>query len=215
MQRSLVDTVVVLDFETTGLSPQYGDRAIEIGAVLLEQGRIVDRFQRLMNPGFRISPFIEGYTGITNEMLKDKPCCEEVMLEFSGFIADHNIVAHNASFDRRFLDSELKRANRKYEGSCCCSLLLSRRVYQDSPNHTLQTLVSHAGIPETGTFHRALADAEMTAYLWLSMIDHIRRQYGIPEISFDQLRELSRVDKLYAHRYLCALAEEPWNNVKT
>jgi len=209
MQRSLVDSVVVLDFETTGLSPQYGDRAIEIGAVLVEKGMIVDRFQKLMNPGFRISSFIEGYTGITNEMLKEEPCCEEVMAEFSVFIDGHDIVAHNASFDKRFLDFELKRANRSYHGAFCCSLLVSRRVYQDSPNHKLQTLVSHAGIPEIGSFHRALADAEMTAHLWMAMIDRIRKQYGISMISFDQLRELSRVDKLYAHRYLSCLAEKP------
>ncbi len=207
MRRTLADSVVVLDFETTGLSPHYGDRAIEIGAVLVEHGVIVDRFQKLMYPGFRISSFIEGYTGITNEMLKGQPCCEEVMAEFSEFIAGHNIVAHNASFDKRFLDFELKRAKRSYEGACCCSLLVSRRIYQDSPNHKLQTLVSHAGLPETGTFHRALADAEMTAHLWMSMIDRIRQQYGIPMILFDQLSELSRVDKLYVHRYLTSLAK--------
>ena len=207
LQKTLADSVVVLDFETTGLSPEYGDRAIEIGAVLLEHGVIVDRFQKLMNPGFRISRFIESYTGITNEMLKSQPCCEEVMAEFSEFIAGHNIVAHNASFDRRFLEFELKRAKRAYEGACCCSLLVARRIYQDSPNHKLQTLVSHAGIPESGTFHRALADAEMTAHLWTSMIDRIRQQYSIPMIFFDQLRELSKVDKLYAHKYLTSLGE--------
>ncbi|MCW8797471.1 MAG: 3'-5' exonuclease [Prosthecochloris sp.] len=206
-KRTLADSVVVLDFETTGLSPQYGDRAIEIGAVLVEEGRIVDRFQKLMNPGFRISSFIEAYTGITNEMLKGEACCEEVMAQFSEFIAGHNIVAHNASFDKRFLDFELKRANRSYEGACCCSLLVSRRIYQDSPNHKLQTLVSHAGVPTIGSFHRALADAEMTAHLWLAMIDRIRQQYGIPTVFFDQLSELSRVDKLYAHRYLTSLAD--------
>lgn len=205
MQGTLADSVVVLDFETTGLSPEYGDRAIEIGAVLLERGVIVQRFQKLMNPGFRISPFIESYTGITNAMLKGQPCCENVMAEFSEFIAGHNIVAHNASFDRRFLDFELKRARRVYEGACCCSLLVSRRIYQDSPNHRLQTLVSHAGIPETGVFHRALADAEMTANLWLSMIERIRQQYRVPMIFFDQMSELSRIDKLYTHRYLTSL----------
>lgn len=207
MQRMLADSVVVLDFETTGLSPAYGDRAIEIGAVLVKQGVIVDRFQKLMNPGFWISRFIEDYTGITNEMLKGQPCCEEVMAEFSEFITGHNIVAHNASFDRRFLDFELKRAKRVYEGACCCSLLVSRRIYQDSPNHKLQTLVSHAGLRQAGTFHRALADAEMTAHLWMSMIDRIRQQYGVPMIFFDQLIELSRVDKLYTHRYLTSLAD--------
>ena len=190
------------------MSPHYGDRAIEIGAVLVEHGEIVGRFQKLMNPGFRISPFIESYTGITNEMLKGQPCCEKVMAEFSEFIDGHNIVAHNASFDRRFLDFELKRAKRVYEGDCCCSLLVSRRIYQDSPNHKLQTLVTHAGINQTGTFHRALADAEMTALLWMSMIDRIRQQYGVDVVFFDQLSELSRVDKIYTHRYLTSLARK-------
>ena len=207
MLRALADCVVVLDFETTGLSPHYGDRAIEIGAVLVEHGVIVDRFQKLMNPGFRISHFIESYTGITNEMLKGQPCCEVVMAEFSEFIDGHNIVAHNATFDKRFLDFELKRAKRVYEGDCCCSLLVSRRIYQDSPNHKLQTLVAHAGIPERGVFHRALADAEMTALLWLSMIERIRRQYGVEVILFDQMSELSRVDKIYVHRYLSSLGK--------
>ncbi|RXK88397.1 3'-5' exonuclease [Chlorobaculum sp. 24CR] len=205
MQRVLAGNVVVLDFETTGLSPQYGDRAIEIGAVLLENGVVADRFQRLMNPGFRISKFIESYTGITNEMLKAEPPCETVMAEFADFLAGRNIVAHNASFDRRFLDAELKRASRAYQGDCCCSLLVSRRIYQDSPNHKLQTLIAHAGIAQTGRFHRALADAEMTAHLWLSMIERIRERYGVPAIFFDQLTELSKIDKIYTHRYLSAL----------
>ncbi|NTU57577.1 MAG: 3'-5' exonuclease [Chlorobiaceae bacterium] len=207
MARTLADTVVVLDFETTGLSPEYGDRAIEIGAVRVEDGVIVDRFQKLMNPGFRISSFIEGYTGITNDMLKREPCCEEVMAEFAGFISGYNIVAHNASFDRRFLDSELKRLDMAYTGSCCCSLLVSRRIYQDAPNHKLQTLVSHAGISPTGTFHRALADAEMTSHLWLSMIDRIRERYKVPVIYFEHLSKLSRIDKLHAHGYLSSLVK--------
>lgn len=200
------DTVVVLDFETTGLSPEYGDRAIEIGAVLVEEGVAVDRFQKLMNPGFRISPFIEGYTGITNAMLKSQPSCEEVMADFSRFIAGRNIVAHNASFDRRFLEAELKRAGCSHDGACCCSLLLSRRIIRDAPNHRLQTLVSHLGISPAGRFHRALADAEMTAGLWLAMLERIRKEYGAMP-GFNQLQELSRIDRLYVHRYLSSLGQ--------
>ncbi len=66
--RRHADTVAVLDFETTGLSPTYGDRAIEIGAVLIEEGRITDRFQDLMNPGFRIDAFIENYKLVFHEL---------------------------------------------------------------------------------------------------------------------------------------------------
>ncbi|NTV02168.1 MAG: 3'-5' exonuclease [Chlorobiaceae bacterium] len=206
LKAATPETVVVLDFETTGLSPQYGDRAIEIGAVLIENGSIVNRFQKLMNPGFRISPFIEGYTGITNDMLKGQPRCEEVMAEFAGFIDGRNIVAHNASFDRRFLDAELKRASRAFDGACCCSLLVARRIYLDAPNYRLQTLVSHAGIRPAGSFHRALADAEMTASLWQDMLGRIERLYGVRTVTFGQLIELSRIDRLYAHRYLSSLA---------
>lgn len=205
MPELCLEPVVVLDFETTGLSPQYGDRAIEIGAVLLENGQVAGRFQKLMNPGFRISPFIESYTGITNGMLKGQPRCEEVMAEFAEFIAGRNIVAHNASFDRRFLDAELKRAGRAFAGACCCSLLLSRRIYLDAPNYRLQTLVAHTGIKPVGSFHRALADAEMTASLWQDMLGRIERQYGLKQLPFSKLIELSGIDRLHAHRYLSSL----------
>ena len=67
--QTSADSLVVIDFETTGLSPDLGDRAIEIGAVRLQNGVVTDRFQQLMNPGFRISGFIESYTGISNAML--------------------------------------------------------------------------------------------------------------------------------------------------
>ena len=184
---SSADSLVILDFETTGLSPQYGDRAIEVGAVRLEAGAVVERFQRLMNPGFRISSFIEGYTGITNEMLRDQPSCREVMGEFADFLEGRNIVAHNLSFDLRFLESELKRIGRSFNGEGCCSLLLSRRIIHDAPNHKLGTLVSHLGIPLAGRFHRALADAEVTTGLWLRMLERIGAEYGVGPLSFSQL----------------------------
>ncbi len=194
-QNSNADTVIVLDFETTGMSPVYGDRAIEVGAVKLEQGEVVDRFQRLMNPGMRVSGFIEDFTGITNAMLKKAPPCEEVMDEFAGFIGHSNLVAHNASFDRRFLDAECCRISRNYNGEFACSMLAARRVYPDAPNHKLGTLVEYNHLPTDGTFHRALADAEMTAYLWLGMLGDISQKHRIERISFSQMQELSRVSK--------------------
>ena len=189
------DTVIVLDFETTGMSPDHGDRAIEIGAVKLEQGEVVDRFQCLMNPGMRVNGFIEDFTGITNTMLKQAPPCEEVMDEFADFAGDSNLVAHNASFDRRFLDAECYRISRDYKGEFACSMLAARRVYQDAPNHKLGTLVAFNQLPNDGTFHRALADAEMTAHLWLGMLDDINNGYCIERIPFALMQALSRVPK--------------------
>ena len=198
------DTVVVLDFETTGLSPDMGDRAIEIGAVLVEKGQIRDRFQELMNPGFPISSFIESYTGITNSMLKKARPCDEVMARFTDFIQGYNLVAHNASFDRRFLDSELDRINKSYAGQFACSMLVSRRIYQDAPNHKLESLVRFRRIETDGTFHRALADSEMTAKLWLAILDDIRERFTISEPSFSLLQTVGRTSKAMVHRVLSA-----------
>jgi len=192
---SNANTVVVLDFETTGLSPVNGDRAIEIGAVRIEEGVITDRFQELMNPGMRIDSFIQSYTGITNKMLKGARPCEEVMSDFSDFIGDNNLVAHNASFDKRFLDSELQRASKKYAGKFSCSMLLSRRLFQDAANHQLATLVRYAKIPSDGNFHRALYDSEMTAKLWLVMLEHINSQYGLSVIPFSLTQKLTKTAK--------------------
>ena len=196
------DSVVVLDFETTGLSPGHGDRTIEVGAVLIEQGRVTGRFQRLMNPGFRINGFIESYTGITNQMLAQAPPCDEVMDEFVDFIGDHNLVAHNASFDQRFLDAELRAIRRDYGGSFACSMLISRRVYPDAPNHKLGSLVAYKQLPTDGVFHRALADSEMTAQLWLRMLGDIAARYPIGSLSFVQMQRLARQSRSTVHRFL-------------
>ncbi len=203
------DTVIVVDFETTGMSPDYGDRAIEVGAVKLEGGVVVDRFQCLMNPGIRVNGFIEDYTGITNTMLKQAPPCEEVMDEFTDFIGDSNLVAHNASFDRRFLDAECCRISRNYKGEFACSMLAARRVYPDAPNHKLGTLVEFNRLPGDGTFHRALADAEMTAHLWLGMLNDISSGHPIERISFSFMQALSRVSKAEAPGFLGRWAGPP------
>jgi len=200
--------VIVLDFETTGLSPGYGDRAIEIGAVLIEGDVIVDRFQSLMNPGFRISTFIEAYTGISNEMVEAAPPCEEVMKRFAEFIGWHPLVAHNASFDKRVLDAELGYIGRARKNSMACSMLAARRVFPHAPNHQLCTLVRYCGIYNDGTFHRALADAEMTGRLWIAMMDEIRETFGISEVSFELMRTLSGIPKKKAPAYLQQIAGE-------
>lgn len=199
---STADTVIILDFETTGLSPDQGDRAIEIGAVRLENGEIKERFQRLMNPGRRIDGFIEYYTGITNEMLKDAPTCAEVMAEFADFINGYNLVAHNASFDKRFLDTELERISRTYQGQFACSLLAARRIYQDAPDYKLGTLVKHLKISTDGAFHRALYDSEMTTKLWLAMLDDISRRYDKAAIPFNLMRKLTKTPKKAVHKLL-------------
>ena len=202
---SSADTLIVLDFETTGLSPDMGDRAIEIGAVRIEGGIITDRYQSLMNPGRRISGFIEDYTGISNAMLKSAPTSAEVMSDFADFIEGSNLVAHNASFDSRFLQAELQRLGRRISGEFACSMLLSRRLYPQAQNHKLGTLVALHQLPNDGTFHRALADAEMTTHLWLRMLADIEQQYQPGSIPFTLMQKIAKTPKAAVARLLGAI----------
>lgn len=195
MSIASANTVVVLDFETTGLSPGQGDRAIEIGAVRIKDGQISERFSALMNPGFKVSSFIEQYTGISNAMLKQAPPCNEVMADFVDFIGDDNLVAHNASFDKRFLDAEVERLPARYRGQFACSLLLSRRLFPDAPDHKLGTLVQYKRLPNDGVFHRALADAEVTAHLWLALLEELACRHGIIDPDFEWLLTLGKKPK--------------------
>ncbi|TAA41824.1 3'-5' exonuclease [Corallincola spongiicola] len=198
------NTVIVLDFETTGLSPNQGDRAIEIGAVMLEKGQPVARFQELMNPGFRISRFIEDYTGISNQMLKDAAPCEEVMTRFYNFIGGHNLVAHNASFDQRFLDAEFAQIGCSYSGEFSCSMLLSRRLFPDAPNHKLGSLVAYKNIANDGVFHRALADSEMTAKLWNCLLEELQQSYQLHTPSFKLMQQICSKSKAAVPKFLHA-----------
>ncbi|SNS58048.1 DNA polymerase-3 subunit epsilon [Noviherbaspirillum humi] len=179
--------IAVIDFETTGLSPHQGDRATEIGAVLMENGKIVDRYQSLMNAGRHIPPFIEQYTGITNEMVRKAPPAEQVMQEVADFVGDRPLLAHNAAFDKKFWDAELSHVRRVRRQEFACSLLLSRRLYPQAPSHKLGALVNYHGLPVTGVFHRALADAEMTAHLSMRLVEQVRQRYGLRSVPHELL----------------------------
>jgi DNA polymerase-3 subunit epsilon len=198
-------TVAVIDFETTGLSPHCGDRTIEVGAVLVSNNQIVDRFQSLMNPKMKISSFIEDYTGITNRMLTKAPDITVVMKKLKKFISTHYLVAHNASFDSKFLDVEFGRINHKRKNEFACSMLTARRVYPDAPNHKLVTLVSYKRLKTDGIHHRALADAEMTAHLWIQMIEDIKTSYNRSVVPFGLMQQLGKMPKKKVHEFLSAI----------
>ncbi len=189
------EPVIVLDFETTGLYPANGDRAIEIGAVLLREQKIVDRFQSLVNPGFLVSREIETMTGITNAKLSEAPPAQEVMGQFVKFIDTYPLVAHNASFDRSFLEAELGHIGKKRPLNFGCTLQIARRLYPDVINYKLETLVRYKGIPVNSQFHRALADAEMAAQLLVKIIDDLKTQFGFEHISFDLMKKIGKMNK--------------------
>lgn len=189
------ETFIVLDFETTGLEPSCGARATEVAAVLVVEGQIVDKFQSLMNAGVSVPPFIQELTGITNAMISKAPPISDVMQNFSTFIGNTQLVAHNASFDKKFLEAELGRVGHQVRQPIICSMRIARRVYQRASNHKLETLVRYAGIETSGGFHRALADAEMTARLMLKMASDLRCNYGLAEIPFDLMQKLQAMPK--------------------
>lgn len=185
----------VIDFETTGMSPDQGARPTEIGIVLIEHGTIVDSYQSLMNPGQPIPYEIQLLTGITNAMVRQAPPVETVMAEAADFVGDVPLLAHNAAFDRKFWDRELERLGRRRDSEFACSLLLSRRVFPDAPNHKLITLVETLGLPATGRYHRALADAEATAHLLHAIEQALRTRYGLTTIDHPLLLAIQRAHK--------------------
>jgi DNA polymerase-3 subunit epsilon len=190
-----METIAVIDFETTGLSPQQGDRATEIAAVIVRDGQVVDRYQSLMNAGVRIPAFITELTGITDAMVRGAPPVADVMREVSDFVGDHPLVAHNAGFDSRFWDAELQRIGRTRAQHFACSMLVARRIFPQARSHKLGALIELARLPITGRYHRALADAEMAANLLVHMQDELRRRYNLHAVPHDLLRKIQKVPK--------------------
>ncbi|NMM76664.1 PolC-type DNA polymerase III [Acidovorax sp. SRB_24] len=171
--------IAVIDFETTGISPGQGARATEVAIVLLQGGRVLDRFQSLMRTGAWISPFITQLTGITNAMVAAAPEATAVVREAARFVGAAPMVAHNAAFDRRFWQAELALADLPAPQPFACTVLLSRRLYPQAPSHRLGVLVDYHGLPRTGAAHRALADAEMAAALLARMQHDLRTRWGV------------------------------------
>jgi DNA polymerase-3 subunit epsilon len=197
-----METVAVLDFETTGMSPRLGDRPTEIAVALVCDGRIVDRYQSLMNPQRRIPAEITALTGISNAMVAGAPPVAVVMREAARFVAQRPIVAHNAAFDQRFWDAELERLDIASAGAFACTLLLSRRLYPQFPNHKLSTVVRALALPVPGRAHRAMVDAEMTSHLWCRLLADVRGAFGAAAVSHALLARAQRSPRTHFPRIL-------------
>jgi len=191
-----METVAVLDFETTGLSPNYGDRATEIAITLVRDGQVIDRYQSLMNAGRRIPSEVTCITGISNAMISQAPPVAKVMREACQFVGNTPVVAHNASFDKKFWEAELGYLSLSSASVFACTMLLSRRLYPHSPNHRLSTLVQMLGLPQSGRAHRAMVDAEMTSHLWCRIQQDVTKTYGIRSVSHNLLTRVQKVSRL-------------------
>lgn len=164
------DTYVVFDVETTGLSAVY-DTIIELAAVKIRGGEIIDKFEAFANPHHPLSATTIELTGITDDMVRDAPDVVDVVRDFKEWIGDDVLVAHNASFDMGFLNVAYKRLlkTEKAKNPVIDTLELARFLYPEFKNHRLNTLCKKFDI-ELTQHHRAVFDAEATGYLLLKML---------------------------------------------
>jgi len=174
------DLIAVIDFETTGMGPSQGARATEIACVLVQDGRIVDRYQSLMKTGVWVPPFITALTGISNAMLRDAPPAEQVMREVAAFTRGVPLVAHNAAFDRGFWAAEMAHADLPPDPAhaFACTVLLSRRLYPEAPSHKLSALAEWLGLQRDGRAHRAMSDADVTAQLLIRLQRDVTERFA-------------------------------------
>jgi len=171
--RSLTDTTfVVWDFETTGLNASAGDSIIEIGAVKIRNGEILDKYNELINPGRPLPLKIIQITNITDSMLEGKDNEENAVKRFKEWIGDLPMVAHNAKFDRSFLESAYNKYNLgTLENTILDTLEISRALSPNEKRHSLSALVKRYQVPwDEDAHHRADYDAEGTAYVLAKMI---------------------------------------------
>lgn len=163
------DTFIVFDVETTGLSAVY-DTIIELAAVKIKNGEIIDRFEAFANPHHPLSATTIELTGITDDMVKDAKEVDEVLQDFHTWAGNDILVAHNASFDMGFLNVGYQKAGiEKATNPVIDTLELARLLYPDLKNHRLNTLCKKFDI-ELTQHHRAIYDAESTGYLLLKLL---------------------------------------------
>ena len=166
-------TYVVFDVETTGLSNQY-DQIIELAAVKVKDGEIIDKFERFSNPHEKLSETIINLTHITDDMLVDAPEIEEVLTEFKEWVGDAIFVAHNASFDMGFIDTGYERLGfGPSNNGVIDTLELSRTINTEYGKHGLNFLAKKYGV-ELTQHHRAIYDTEATAYIFIKMVQQMK-----------------------------------------
>ncbi|WP_414051321.1 PolC-type DNA polymerase III [Macrococcus animalis] len=170
-------TYVVFDVETTGLSSQY-DKIIELAAVKVKDGEIIDKFERFSNPGERLNETIKNLTGISDDMLIDAPPIEDVLNDFRSFVGDAIYIAHNASFDMGFIDTGFERLGYgATTNGVIDTLELSRTINTEMGKHGLNFLAKKYGV-ELTQHHRAIYDAETTAHIFMKMLKQLE-QLGV------------------------------------
>ena len=185
----IVEPVIVMDFETTGLGPQSA-RVTEVAALRVEAGRVTDRFVTLINCGVTVPAEITAFTGITTAMVRAAPPVAEVMPALHRFVGRHAVVAHNAHFDQGFYEQELRRLQLESDSEdFLCTIRVARRVLPGLATYKLSALSAHCGVRFSSAAHRAEADALVTGEVLTSLSGRIL-DAGVPAVTPRLLREL-------------------------
>ena len=172
--KDLSQTFVVFDLETTGFSNK-NDKITEIGAVKVKNFEIVDRFNELINPEKDISYKVQELTGITNDLIKDKPTIEEILPKFMEFVGDSVLVAHNAEFDIGFINQKCKEMNIEFKNKSVDTLMLARILLPHLKRFKLNNLTKELGVP-LHNHHRAVDDAAATAQIFIKFLDMLKKK---------------------------------------
>lgn len=197
-------TFAIVDVETTGGSPVY-DRVIEIGVILVENGRIVDSFQSLVNPGRPLPPFITSITGITPEDVVHAPLFDEIAFKVRELLAGAVFVAHNARFDYSFIKNEFKRIDSPYQAKTLCTVRLSRKLFPNSKRHDLSSLIERHGLT-CPSRHRAYDDAHV---LWQFIATMRERDAERVDAIVDELLGAHTLSQFLAHDAVSTLPDAP------
>jgi len=175
---------VAFDLETTGLSA-YTDKIIEIGAVLMQGGKELDRFQTFVDPGCRLRKEIVELTGITDDMLNGAPTIEEVLPKFLDFVGDRILVAHNADFDTGFIRAACEQLGYAYRLTSADTLVLSQNLMTELNRFKLDIVADALSLPEFN-HHRAADDAVICG---LIMCNFMKR---LEEMDVHSLQQINR-----------------------
>jgi len=154
----------IIDIETTGGNYKQG-KIIEIAIFIYEEGRVIDSFCSLINPGIKLDPFITRLTGIKDKMLTDEPSFAEIAKRILEITTNCVFVAHNVQFDYGFVREEFRRIGHKYKRKKLCTHQLAKKAFPHLPSHSLGKLCKSLNIP-LEQHHRAAADAQATTYLF-------------------------------------------------